>query len=61
MVNLMTFYKAKYMQYEGLASTVRLGPSCILSLLLKCVHVCLVVSNSLQTHGILRARIEYFF
>ena len=49
------------MQYEGLAST-EIRPFLYFVVAVKeCVHVNSVVSNSLQTHGILQARIEYFF
>lgn len=61
MVNIINFYKAKYTQYEGLAST-EIRPFLYFVVAVKeCVHVNSVVSNSLQTHGILQARIEYFF
>lgn len=50
------------MQYEGLASTVRLGS--FLNFVVAVKELCACVLGSvqlLQTHGILQARIEYFF
>ena len=45
MVNIMTFYKAKYMQYEGLASTVRFRPFLYFVVVVK---VCACVLGSVQ-------------